>query len=82
MLNSTLLMQLVDADYEMLKEKGKEGEEVMHYNGFLDGFAQGFTLAKEIYIAKSCKYLQGVNNLHFLGMPTIDIEMFRKAMGE
>lgn len=40
-IDSTKLIELADADYAMLKEKGKEGEKVLHYNGFLDGFARG-----------------------------------------
>lgn len=40
-IDSTKLIELADADYNMLKEKGKEGEKVLHYNGFLDGFARG-----------------------------------------
>lgn len=40
-IDSTKLIELAKADYKMLKDKGKEGEEVLHYNGFLDGFARG-----------------------------------------
>ncbi len=40
-IDSTKLIELAKANYKMLKEKGKEGEEVLHYNGFLDGFARG-----------------------------------------
>lgn len=42
-IDSTKLIELANADYDMLKEKGKEGEKVLHYNGFLDGFARGLS---------------------------------------
>jgi len=45
--NSTQLIEATDRDYKMLKEKGKEGEEVLHYHGFLDGYANGYADAKE-----------------------------------
>ena len=42
-IDSTKLIELANADYELLKEKGKEGEKVLHYNGYLDGFARGLS---------------------------------------
>lgn len=39
--NSTQLIAASEADFKMLKEKGKEGEWALHYHGYLDGYAQG-----------------------------------------
>lgn len=46
-MDSTMLIEAAKADYEMLKGKGKDGEEVLHYLGFIDGFAFGYNTAKE-----------------------------------
>ena len=46
-MNSTSLIEASKTDYEMLKGKGKYGEEVLHYLGFLDGFALGYKTAEE-----------------------------------
>lgn len=47
MIDSTKLIEAAKANYEMQKEKGKDGEEVLHYLGFIDGFALGYNTAKE-----------------------------------
>lgn len=53
-IDSTKLIELANADYDMLKEKGKEGEKVLHYNGYLDGFATGCNIGKKDIIDKAC----------------------------
>lgn len=58
MIDSTQLLALCDADYKMLREKGKKGEAVMHYNGYLDGFGEGFNACKEHYKEKVRKVLE------------------------
>lgn len=57
-MNSTELLAAADNDFRMLKEKGKEGEEVLHLNGFLDGSAYGFCRSKEYHIRRAADWLR------------------------
>lgn len=84
MLDSTQLIKLADADYNMLKEKGKEGEKVLHYNGFLDGFAHGWNVARrdiEERLVAMQNSLDGSNNIsnwELLDQIIKDLSKFRK----
>lgn len=41
------MIEAAEADYRMLKEKGKEGESIPHYHGYLDGCGYGYIKGKE-----------------------------------
>lgn len=61
-MNSTELIKAVEADYQMLKDKGKQGEKVLHQHGYLDGYGQGCSDAanytRKKLINKACKWLE------------------------
>lgn len=80
MVNSTQLIEMSQADYEMLKETGREGEKVMHYNGYLDGFGAGVREGKKSIIAEACVWLK-VYDITFTETPSM-LEDFRRAMEE
>lgn len=46
----------------------------------IEAFCAGVQWRHEKDMARAENFLKGVNNLAFLGMPTIDIEMFKEHM--
>lgn len=79
-IDSTKLIELAKADYKMLKEKGKEGEKVLHYNGYLDGFAMGWNEGKkeeaEAMAEKLRAVLKGADVIEMLSEDEIEAKAY------
>lgn len=55
---STEVIEALEDDFKLLKSKGIEGEEELHYLGFIHGSLFGLSQGKRFTIERACEWLE------------------------